>query len=120
MKLSLEKIIIIVLGVALLLSVIFRPSKPIDTYEDEISALKEENKNLVLSNDSLKTQNLKLNEEIREILVTIDSTQAALDSTQIKINDLEDGKSNVSNIVRKLNADGVSRELSNYLNRRTE
>lgn len=120
MKLSIEKILIIVLAVALVLSFIFRPSKPIDMYEDEISTLKENNEKLILSNDSLKNVNLKLNEEIREILVTIDSTQAALDSTKTKIKDLENAKGNISSTVRKLNANGVSRELSEYLNRRTK
>ena len=120
MKLSTEKIFIIVLAVALVLSFIFRPSKPIDTYEDEINDLKKANKDLISSNDSLKIENLKLNEEINEILITIDSTKAALDSTQKKINDLEDAKGNIGNVVRKLNADGVTRELSEYLDRRTK
>jgi len=120
MKLSFEKILIIVLGVALVLSFIFRPSKPIEMYEDEINGLKLKNEELSLSNDSLKNENLKLNDEIRDILVTIDSTQAALDSTQTKINDLENAKGNISSTVRKLNANGVTRELSDYLDRRTK
>lgn len=120
MKLGLEKIVIIVLAVALVLSLVLRPSKPIDMYEDEISNLKENNKNLLLSNDSLKSENIKLTEEIKNILITIDSTKLALDSNQRKIKDLEDAKGNIGNIVRKLNANGVTRELSEYLNRRNK
>lgn len=120
MKLSFEKILIIILGAALVLSFIFRPDKPINMYEDEINDLKQKNEELVLSNDSLKNENLKLNEEIRDILVTIDSTQAALSSTETKIKDLENAKGNISGNVRKLDASGVAGELSNYLNRRTE
>jgi regulator of replication initiation timing len=118
MKLSLEKIVIIVLAIALIFSLILRPSKPIDMYEDEINNLKENNKNLILSNDSLKSENIKLTEEIKNILITIDSTQLVLDSNQRKIKDLEDAKGNIGNIVNKLNANGVTRELSEYLNRR--
>lgn len=118
MKISTEKIVIIVLAVALVLSFIFRPSKPIETYEDEIKLLQEDNARLLQSNDSLKVENLKLNDEIREILVTIDKTQAALDSTQLKIKKLQNAKVNVSDRVRNLNADGVARELSDFLNKK--
>ena len=117
MKLGFKEILIIVLGLALLLSLIFRPSKGIEMYEDEISKLNERNEQLILTNDSLKSENLRLNDEIRDILVTIDSTQAALDSTQAKIDELEDAKGNVSDRVRNLNADGVARELSEFLNK---
>ena len=120
MKLGLEKIVIIVLAVALVLSLVLRPSKPIDMYEDEISNLKENNKNLLLSKDSLKLENIKLNEDISKILITIDSTKVALDSNQRKINELENAKGNIGNVVRKLNVNGVTRELSEYLNRRTK
>tara|TARA_Y100000389_G_C17466234_1_gene525891 strand:+ start:1354 stop:1716 length:363 start_codon:yes stop_codon:yes gene_type:complete len=120
MKLGLEKIVIIVLAITLIFSLISRPSKPIDMYEDEINNLKENNKNLILSNDSLKSENIKLTEEIKNILITIDSTQLVLDGNQRKINELENAKNNIGNVVRKLNVDGVTRELSGYLNKRTK
>lgn len=120
MKLSFEKILIIVLTISLVFTWVFRPSKPIDMYEDEINNLKNTNKNLLLSNDSLKLENLKLNEDISKILITIDSTKVALDSNQRKINELENAKGNIGNVVRKLNVNGVTRELSEYLNRRTK
>ena len=87
MKLTFEKILIIVLTISLVFTWVFRPSKPIDMYEDEINNLKNTNKNLLLSNDSLK---------------------------------LENAKGNIGNVVRKLNVNGVTRELSEYLNRRTK
>lgn len=118
MKLSFEKILIIVLTVALVLSFIFRPSKPIETYENEIKLLQQDNVRLLQSNDSLKVENLKLNEEIREILVTIDKTQQALDSSNLKIKKLQNAKVNVSDRVRNLNADGVARELSEFLDKK--
>lgn len=118
MKLSFEKILIIVLAVALVLSFIFRPSKPIETYENEIKLLQQDNVRLLQSNDSLKVENLKLNEEIREILVTIDKTQQALDSSNLKIKKLQNAKVNVSDRVRNLNADGVARELSEFLDKK--
>lgn len=117
MKLSTEKIVIIVLAVALVLSFIFRPSKPMDMYEKDISVLKQQNKLLLESNDSLKMENLKLDREIRQILITIDETQDALDSAETKINELKNAKGNIPPRVRNLNADGVARELSKFLDK---
>ena len=77
-KIDIKTIFILVLAVALILSFIFRPSIPIDTYEEEINSLKQQNKELILSNDSITKLNKKLEEEIKEILFTIDSTKALL------------------------------------------
>ena len=109
---------IIVLGVALILSFIFRPSKDIDTYEDEINNLKIVNEKLVKNNDSLIIANDALSVEIKELMDNIDSTQAALADTEDKINDLEDDKDKVSSYVNTLNADGVANALTEYINKR--
>ena len=116
MKLGVKEIFIIVLAALLVLSMVFRPSKEIDTYEDEINLLKQQNKNLLLSNDSLSGMNKQLSEEIQDILVTIDSTEAKLHETEGQLNDLENDKDKVSTRVRNLNADGIASELTEYLN----
>ena len=118
MKLGTKEILILVLAGALVLSFIFRPSKEIDYYEDEINNLKQQNELLHGSNDSLKTQNGVLAREITDILITIDSTKAKLADTKDKLNDLEDEKGKVSDRVRVLNANGVAGELTDYLNKR--
>lgn len=118
MKIGTKEILIIVLGVALVLSFVFRPTKKIDYYEDEINALKQQNELLFSNNDSLKTKNGLLAQEISDILITIDSTEAKLADTENKLNDLEDGKGKISDNVRVLNADGVAGELTDYLNRK--
>jgi chromosome segregation ATPase len=118
MKLGVKEIFIIVLAALLVLSMVFRPSKEIDTYEDEINLLKQQNKELLLSNDSLQVMNQQLSEEIQDILVTIDSTEAKLKDTENQLNDLEDGKVIVHDRVRNLNADGIASELTDYLNRK--
>ena len=109
---------IIVLGALLILMIIFRPSKDIETYENEINNLKALNEELSKGNDSLILINDALSIEITELINNIDSTQAALANTEDKINDLENGKGKVSTYVRTLNADGVANELTNYLNRK--
>tara|TARA_R110001592_G_scaffold62238_1_gene190320 strand:- start:1187 stop:1537 length:351 start_codon:yes stop_codon:yes gene_type:complete len=113
-----KSIFIIVLGSALVLSFIFRPSKDISIYEDEISNLKNLNKGLTLNNDSLLNNNELLNVEINALITNFDSTQVALANTEEKLKDLENDKGKVSGYVNTLNADGVANELANYLNRR--
>jgi len=117
-KIDTKTIFILVLAAALILTIIFRPTKPIETYENEINMLKEQNKELILSNDSIKSLNLQLEKEIKEILFTIDSTQALLKNTEKKLKKLEERRNEVSNIVDNLNSDGITESLSNYLKRR--
>jgi len=116
-KIDIKVIFILILAAALILSFIFRPAKKIDLYEDEIKQLHEQNDSLLLDNDSLKLANSKLDNKIKKILIIIDSTQVKLDKTNKKIKDLENGKGKVSSYVNGLNADGVARSLSEYLDR---
>ena len=117
-KMDNKNLFIILLGVALILSFVFRPSTGIDMYEKEINNLKVKNENLKLNNDTLLMLNKSLNIEIQELINNIDSTKAQLNKTKIKINDLENEKGKVSTYVNTLNADEIAGELSNYLNNR--
>ena len=117
-KLDIKTILILVLGAVLILSFIFRPSKEIEMYEDEINLLKQQNEKLLNSNDSLELANSRLDEEIEGYLIEIDSTQVLLDENKEKITDLENGKDKVSGYVNGLNADGVTESLTEYLKRR--
>ena len=64
---NIQLVFIIILAIALILSFLFRPSKPINTYESEINQLQTINKELRLSNDSLTSANNKLQKEINTI-----------------------------------------------------
>jgi regulator of replication initiation timing len=117
-NLDIKTILILILAGVLIVSIIFRPSKPIEMYEDEISLLKQQNKTLIQNNDSLELVNSQLDKEIEGYLIEIDSTQVLLDENKDKITELEDGKNEVSGYVNGLNADGVTESLTNYLNRK--
>jgi len=117
-QIDLKSILILVLGVALVLSFIFRPSVPIEEYENEITLLKKQNKELLLSNDSIVELNKKLEVEIQQILFTIDSTEALLRNTELKLKELEEKRDEISDIVDNLNSDGVTESISDYLKRR--
>ena len=117
-KIDIKLIFIFILAIALILTFIFRPSKPIETYENEINALKQVNKELLISNDSIAGLNKKLEKEIQQILFTIDSTEVLLRNTENKLKELEKRRDEVSNIVDNLNSDGITNSLSDYLKRR--
>ena len=117
-KIDIKLIFIFILAIALILTIIFRPSKPIETYENEINALKQVNKELLISNDSIAGLNKKLEKEIQQILFTIDSTEVLLRNTENKLKELEKRRDEVSNIVDNLNSDGVTQSISDYLKRR--
>lgn len=117
-KMDSKNLFIILLGTALVLSFIFRPSKGIEMYEKEIDSLRVKNQTLILTNDTLLMLNKSLNSEIQELINNIDSTKAQLNKTKITINNLENEKGKVSTYVNTLNADEIAGELSNYLNNR--
>lgn len=105
---------------ALILSLLFRPSIPIDTYEDEINILKKQNKELRLSNDSLTTANGELQEEINVILYAIDSTEVVLRETETKLAELEKKRNEIPNIINNMDSDDITNNISNYLKRRNK
>lgn len=117
-KIDIKVIFILILAGLLILSYIFRPTKGIDMYEDEINALRKENERLISSNDSIKVLNDKLDIEIKELSELIDSTQSKLSDNEEKIKDLENGKGKVSGYVKTLNADDIAKSLTEYLNKR--
>jgi len=117
-KIDIKLIFIFILSGVLILSFIFRPSQPIETYEDVINGLKEDNKQLLLSNDSISKINGQLQIEIDQILFVIDSTKVLLKDKEIKIKELEEKRNAVSNIVNSLHADDVTSTISDYLKRR--
>ena len=94
------------------------PTKSIETYENEINALKRQNKELLISNDSINSLNEKLGKEIKIIRYAIDSTQAILKETENKVKELEEKRDEISDIVDNLNSDGVTKSISDYLKRR--
>ena len=115
---NIQTVFILILAVALILSFIFRPSKPIETYENEINLLKQQNQQLLLSNDSINFINTKLQKEINVILYAIDSTKVALKETENKLEILENKRNEVSTIINNMDIDDITNTFSSYLKRR--
>ena len=115
---NIQLVFIIILAVALILSFLFRPSIPIDTYENEINLLKKQNNELRLSNDSLTSANIKLQNEINTILYSIDSTEVILKETEAKLAELEKKRNEIPSIIDNMDSDDVTNNISDYLKRR--
>jgi len=115
---NIQLVFIIILAVALILSLLSKPSTPIDTYKDEINLLKKQNKKLRLSNDSLSLANSKLQNEINIILYAIDSTEVILKETETKLAALEKKRNEIPNIINNMDSDDVTNNISDYLKRR--
>ena len=115
---NIQLVFIVILAVALILSLLSKPSTPIDTYEDEINLLKKQNKELRLSNDSLSLANSKLQNEINIILYAIDSTEVILKETETKLADLEKKRNEIPSIINNMDSDDVTNNISDYLKRR--
>ena len=115
---NIQLVFIIILAAALILSLLSKPSTPIDTYEDEINLLKKQNKELRLSNDSLSLANSKLQNEINIILYAIDSTEVILKETETKLAALEKKRNEIPSIINNMDSDDVTNNISDYLKRR--
>ena len=117
---NIQLVFIIILAAALILSLLFRPSVPIDVYEKEINILKKQNGQLLLSNDSINNINNKLQNEINTILYTIDSTEVILRETETKLADLEKKRNEIPNIISHMDSDDNTNSISDYLKRRSK
>ena len=115
---NIQLVFIIILAVALILSILSRPSPTIDTYEDEINILKKHNKELRLSNDSLISANGELQKEIYIILHVIDSIEVVLREIEIELAELEKRRNEIPNIISNMDSDDIINNLADYLKRR--
>ena len=112
---NIQWIFIFLLAAALILSFVFRTSKPIDVYEDEIKALRDQNKKLVSSNDSIQKLNGKLQIEIDAMLIKIDSTLVMLNLTDSTLKELENKRNAIPDIVNNMDGSDVASSLTEYL-----
>ena len=118
MKIHPKDILILILLVVLIYFLILKPSPPIDTYGDELKELKEINKQLGTSNDSIILLNNELQNEVEEILIEIDGTKIILYQTEEKLKQLEDAKKQIPTLINNMDGDSITLHLSRYLNRR--
>jgi len=117
---NIQLIFIIILAIALIVVIMFRPPALIETYETEINSLKQQNEQLILSNDSINRINNKLQEEINTILYAIDSTKVVLKETETKLAELEKKRNEIPSIISNMDSDDITNNISDYLKRRSK
>lgn len=114
-KLDIKLIFIIILGVGLILSLVFRRGKPIEKYESEIKNLHAQNDSLLKQNDKLDKINDGIDIKLGEIFGAIELNNDKISDTEIRIKDLQKRRYETSSNVATFNADGVANGITKYL-----
>jgi len=99
--------------------ILFNPSKKeIYKYETEINNLNKKNKELLFKNDSLKNVNRQLGNDILILTKKIDDINIELEDNENLIKRLKKKKGEIFSNVNSMDANGVTRSLTDYLKRR--
>lgn len=114
-KLDVKTIFIIILSFGLILSFILGQNNKIDYKKDEIKKLNIENKRLLIKSDSLNTLNKTLEKQISIINQQIQKNEEILADSEKEIKKLKQRRNETNNTIVRLSANGVTNELSNYI-----
>ena len=118
-NLDLKSIVIILLGLVVVGMILFRPSKTdVNKFQSEIDSLNNKNKELIYKNDSLKSLNEKISKDMIVLTKKVDEINTQLDSNENLIKKLKKKKGEIFSNVNSMDADGVTRSLTDYLKRR--
>ncbi len=115
---DIKTIFILVLGAAVILLLLFRPSKEISTYEEEMLILKNQNIKLLQNNDSLSTINDKLIEDVIILEEDVEEINIKLVDSSKEIDKLKKKKNEIPSNVIVMDANSVTNYLADYLKRR--
>jgi predicted nuclease with TOPRIM domain len=116
-NIDIKTVFIIVLGLIVVFMILFRPSKDINYYEEEINLLNEKNVLLLKSNDSIISLNNNLQKEIDILNQSVDSVNLVLNKNEEEIKKLKKRKGEVFDHVNNMDVNGVTRNLTDYLKR---
>jgi hypothetical protein len=117
-KIDIKIIFILVLGVAIILLLLFRPTKEINTHEEEILMLENQNKLLLQDNDSLSFINIKLIEDVIILEEDVEEINIKLEDSSKEIDKLKKKKNEIPSNVIVMDANSVTNHLADYLKRR--
>jgi hypothetical protein len=117
-NIDIKSIFIVVLGLIIIFMVLFRPSKDINQYEEEIVILNQKNVILSNQNDSINSINNNLQIVINSLHKNVDSINLVLDTNKRQIERLKKRKGEIYNNVNNMDVNGVTSNLTNYLRRK--
>ncbi len=115
---DIKTIFILVLAAAVILLLLFRPTKEINTHEEEILMLENQNKILLQDNDSLSSINIKLIEDVIILEEDVDEINVKLKDSNKEIDKLKKKKNEIHSNVIIMDANSVTNNLADYLRRR--
>ncbi len=115
---DIKSIFILILGAAVILLLLFRPTKEIDIHEEEILILKNQNKILLQNNDSLSVANVRLIEDIIVLEENVEQINDKLENSNKQIDILKKKKNEIHTNVIIMDANDVTNNLADYLKRR--
>jgi len=117
-NIDIKSIFIIVLGLIIVFMIIFRPSKDISMYEEQINILNQRNKILIEINDSISNVNNLLGNQIKLLEKDVETVNDKLVDNEEEINKLKRNKGEIYKHVNSLDVNGVTSGLSDYLKRK--
>ena len=117
-KIDIKTIFILVLGVAVILLLLFGPSKEINTHEEEILILKTQNRILSQDNDSISSINIKLMKDVVILEEDVEEINVKLEDSNKEIDKLKRKKNEIPSNVIIMDANDVTNHLADYLKRR--
>jgi len=115
---DIKTIFILILGAAVILLLLFRPSKVINTHEEELLKLKTRNKLLLQNNDSLSSINNKLIEDVVILEEGVEEINIKLENSTKEIEKLKKKKNEIPANVIIMDANDVTYNIADYLERR--
>lgn len=117
-NIDIKTIIIVLLGLIIIFMFLFRPSKDISMYEEEINILNQRNKILIEINDSITNLNNLLGNQIILLEKDVETVNGKLTVNEKEINKLKRNKGEIYKHVNSLDVNGVTRGFSDYLKRK--
>ena len=117
-KIDIKTIFILVLGTAVILLLLFRPSKDINTHEEELLNLETRNKVLLQDNDSISSINIELMNDVVILEEDVEEINIKLEDSSKEIDKLKKKKNEIPSNVIIMDANDVTYNIADYLERR--
>tara|TARA_R110000782_G_scaffold92806_1_gene176288 strand:+ start:404 stop:772 length:369 start_codon:yes stop_codon:yes gene_type:complete len=117
-KIDIKTIFILVLGAAVILLLLFRPSKDINTHEEELLNLETRNKVLLQDNDSISSINIELMNDVVILEEDVEEINIKLGDSTKEIEKLKKKKNEIPSNVIIMDANDVTYNIADYLERR--
>ena len=111
-------VFILILASAVILLLLFRPTKEINIHEEEILMLEIQNKILLQDNDSLSSINIKLIEDVFILEEDVEEINDKLEDSSKEIDKLKRKKNEIPSNVIIMDANSVTNNIADYLKRR--